>query len=68
MELYQTLLDYEKTKDFPNPLIERTDIVKYYLKLSMRQRDSQQFNSTMTRVWGKDWRTKLHKEMKERSP
>jgi hypothetical protein len=65
-DLYQTLMDYEKTGGFPDPLIERTDIVKYHLELSVHSRDNRQHvNMTMTDVWGKDWRTKLDKAMRE---
>ena len=31
---YDTLLAYEKTRGFPNPLIERTDILLFYLRLT----------------------------------
>src|SRR2546425_2472383 len=34
-ELYQTLLGYEMTPGFPDALIERTDIVRYHLELSV---------------------------------
>jgi hypothetical protein len=60
-ELYQTLLDYEKTKGFPDPLIECTDIVKYSLKL---RGDQQYINRMMTEVWGKDWQDQLTEEMR----
>jgi hypothetical protein len=62
--LYETLLDYERTKGFPDPLIERTNIVKFYLELSIRGRgNDQHINRTMIEAWGKDWRTKLDKEI-----
>ncbi len=63
-ERYQTLLDYEKTGGFPDALIERTDIVKYYVQLSISSRENKQhINRMMTEVWGKDWRVDLDKEM-----
>jgi len=60
VELYQTLLAYERTRRFPDPLIERTDIVRYHLDLSVRSRqDSGHVNRAMADVWGQDWQTKL---------
>ena len=63
LDLYQTLLDYEKTKGFPDPLIERTDIVKFYVKLrgTKDERDSR-----MREVWGSEWRKQYDEEMKRR--
>ncbi|MDE3224031.1 MAG: hypothetical protein KGN30_01310, partial [Nitrospirota bacterium] len=64
-DLYQTLLNYEKSRDFPNPLIERTDIAKYHVSLSIRsENNDQHINRMMTRMWGEDWRAKLNKEMR----
>lgn len=60
VELYQTLLAYEKTRHFPDPLIERTDIVRYHLALSARSgHDEAHINLVMANVWGHDWQTKL---------
>jgi len=41
-ERYQMLLDYEKTKGFPNPLVERTNILKYHLALSVQNQENDQ--------------------------
>ena len=41
-ERYQLLLDYEKTKGFPNPLVERTNILKYHLALSVQSQENDQ--------------------------
>jgi hypothetical protein len=61
--LYQTLLNYEKTRHFPDPVIERTDIVKYHLTLSVReQEDYQRINKRMIEDWGEDWKDKLRRE------
>ena len=58
-ELYRTLLNYEKTRDFPDPLIERTNILEYHLRVSAQcQGNDQCINRMMTEVWGKDWHTK----------
>jgi hypothetical protein len=57
-ELYATLLAYEKTKGFPDPLIERTDIAQFYVAL---RGDKHYRNRRMTEVWGKDWHTKLYR-------
>lgn len=60
VDLYQTLLAYEATRRFPDPLIERTDIVKYHLELSVRSRNNLgQVERTMADVWGRDWRVKF---------
>src|SRR2546425_9448987 len=53
VELYQTLLAYEKTRRFPDPLIERTDIVRYHLELCVRSRlDDNHVKRMMADVWG----------------
>lgn len=69
--LYQTLMEYELTTDFPNALIERTNILRFYQRLIresevMRQGkrkqekpSEDQVDRAMTHVWGKTWRTLL---------
>jgi hypothetical protein len=65
-ELYQTLLDYEQTRGFPDPFREGIDIVKCYLKLSIHSQGNDQYiNRTMTEDWGKDWRAKLDRAISE---
>lgn len=60
VDLYQTLLAYERTRGFPDPLVERTDIVRYYLTLSVRSGvDEAHVARTMADVWGQDWQAKL---------
>ena len=60
VELYETLLAYEKTRGFPDALIERTDIVRYHLELSIRgSRNARSIDRAMTDAWGDDWQTKL---------
>jgi len=60
VELYTALLAYENTRGFPDPLIERTDILRYYLALSVRSgRDDGHVNRMMADVWGPDWQAKL---------
>lgn len=60
VDLYQALLAYEKTRRFPDPLIERTDIVPYHLELCVRSRhDNNHVKRTMADVWGEDWQAKL---------
>ncbi len=61
--LYQTLLEYERTRGFPDALIERTNIVRYYLRLAPRSPNAQHFDRTMTNVWGKDWQKKLEAKL-----
>ena len=66
-ERYQMLLNYEKTKCFPNPLIEGTNILKYYLALSPECReDAQRTNRIMTKALGEDWQTKYARAMEDR--
>jgi hypothetical protein len=61
-DLYETLLAYEKTPDFPDALIERTDIVRYHLKLTLgKGSNDAHVNRTMTNVWGRDWRVRLNR-------
>lgn len=60
-ELYAVLLDYERTKGFPDALIERRDIVKFHLKLSGRS--GALYTSMMTKAWGRDWKNKLEKAL-----
>jgi hypothetical protein len=61
-DLYETLLAYEKTRDFPDALIERTDIVRYHLKLTLgKGSNDAHVNRTMTNVWGRDWRVRLNR-------
>jgi hypothetical protein len=61
VDLYQTLLEYEKTRGFPDALIERTNIVRYYLRLTSGSGSNHHhINRMMTDVWGKDWRAELH--------
>jgi len=60
--LYETLLEYEKTRGFPDALIERTDVVRYHLKLTLgKGPNDAHVNRTMTDVWGNDWRVKLNR-------
>jgi len=60
VELYETLLAYEKTRGFPDALIERTDIVKYHLELSVRGGgNARRIARVMSDAWGNDWQTKL---------
>jgi hypothetical protein len=66
-ERYQMLLDYEKTKRFPNPLVEQTNILDYYSALFARcQGNDQHINRMMTKVWGKDWQTKKDRAIRGR--
>lgn len=58
-ELYRTLLEYERTKGFPDPLIECRDIVQYHLSLTARGASNGQYRKTMAMEWGPDWRKKL---------
>jgi len=51
-ELYQTLLEYERTTGFPDPLIERKDIVRYHLRLKATRTSEGQYRRTMSEVWG----------------
>src|SRR5919198_6523312 len=61
-ERYRMLMDYEKTKGFPNPLIERRSILEYYNMASAQcQGDKQRLNRKMTEAWGEDWQTKVDK-------
>lgn len=63
-ELYQTLLEYEKTRGFPDALIERTDIVRFHLKLtSGAGPNDPHVNRAMTDVWGQDWRVRLDRAL-----
>ena len=64
VDLYQTLLEYEKTRGFPDALIERTDIVRYYLRLTSESGSNHQhIDRMMADVWGKDWQAELHKAL-----
>lgn len=64
VELYETLLEYEKTRGFPDALIERTDIVRFYLRLTLgADRKAQHVNQSMTDAWGQDWQAKLDREL-----
>ena len=59
-EIYETLLEYEKTRGFPDPLIERTSIVKFHGQLlSSQQTSNAHIERIMSDVWGKDWQKKL---------
>ena len=59
-EIYQTLLEYERTSGFPDALIDRKNILAFYnrLRISGRQND-QHIDRMMTAAWGKDWQRKL---------
>lgn len=64
--LYEELLEYERTRGFPDPLIERTSTVRFFYALQDSSRrahkgkvDVQHVDKVMTDVWGKDWREKL---------
>ena len=60
VDTYQTLLAYEQTRRFPDPLIERTDIVRYHLELSVRSgHDNGHVNRMVADAWGPDWQTTL---------
>jgi hypothetical protein len=59
MEKYETLLDYKKTPGFPDPLIERRSIVKFYGRLTSQQGSNRHVERIMSNAWGKDWREKL---------
>jgi len=62
--LYQTLLEYEKTRGFPDPLIERTDIVQYHLALTSTSRPNHAHEDrVMAEVWGKRWQETLNKAL-----
>lgn len=72
--LYQTLMEYERTTEFPNAMIERTNILRFYQRLiresvvirqgtrKQEKPSDDQINRAMTYVWGKNWRTQLNKE------
>jgi hypothetical protein len=51
VELYETLLEYERTRGFPDALIERTDIVRFYLRLTLgADRKAQHVNRLVRRL------------------
>ena len=72
--LYQTLIEYEGTDDFPNAMIEHNNILSYYHRLiresevirkgkRIQEKPSKhQIDSVMTRVWGESWRDQLNKK------
>ena len=63
-DLYETLLEYERTRGFPDPLIERTDIVRYYLRLTLgKGPDDAHVDRTMTETWGGEWRALLKRDI-----
>lgn len=71
--LYQTLMEYEKTKEFPNAMIECKSIVRFYQRLIrenevIRQGQRRQekpskelIDRAMTAIWGETWRAQLNK-------
>ncbi len=64
VELYETLLKYEKTRGFPDALIERADIVRFYLRLTRGpDPNTQHVFESMKDAWGDEWRTKLDREI-----
>ena len=64
VDLYQTLLEYERTRGFPDALIERTNIVRYHLALTSTARPNpQHVERMMTDVWGTGWRARLDRAL-----
>jgi hypothetical protein len=55
--LYMTLRQYEKSRGFPDPLIELRDIFKCYNRLKSRSRNADYIERRMTKDWGNNWRT-----------
>lgn len=54
---YEALLAYEKARDFPGAMIERTDIVQCWFNLrraSAETRSDKNVIETMARNWGAD--------------
>lgn len=62
-ELYETLISYERTKGFPDPLIECRDIVQYHLRLKSAGGSNELYQRMMVKVWGPDWRMKLEEAL-----
>jgi hypothetical protein len=59
-EIYETLMNYERTRGFPDALIERTSIVKFHGQLSSQDNsNAQHIERIMSHVWGKDWQKQL---------
>jgi hypothetical protein len=61
--LYHTLLEYEKTRGFPDPLIAHTNIVSYFWRLRAKNPTDTLTNRKMINAWGKDWQSKLQAEI-----
>lgn len=67
-DMYETLLEYERTGDFPSTMIERTNIVRFHAQLTSHGKACPQYiDRVMSRVWGKDWQTRLNKALFPRS-
>jgi len=59
--IYTAILDYENTNGFPNPLIERTNIVQCQIWLASENVSEQQLDNSMSHLWGEDWRIQLQR-------
>ena len=59
-DIYETLINYEETRCFPDALIECTNIIKFHLQLqSQENQNVQHIEWIMNRFWGKDWQKQL---------
>lgn len=62
---YSIILAYERTKDFPNPIIEKNNIFSYYFHLRPHyHNNTKELERIMAEVWGKEWKKKLEEKKK----
>ena len=59
-QLYTHLLAFAITPNKSKPLIEKNDIMAYFLELGGYRADPATVDSSMTQTWGTDWKKKLH--------
>ena len=62
MSLYQEFLAYEKTRGFPNPSIERTNIVRFYYRIR-QGKTNKDIDMRMSEDWGSNWQRKLDEKL-----
>ena len=60
LNLYSHLLAYSRTRDFPNALVERSDIAMYWYRLTDNHHSDDANSVHMARVWGSDWKRKFN--------
>jgi hypothetical protein len=62
--LFEYLYDFSTTEFiFPDPLIEKRDISRYYHELSVRSNHNESYiGMKMTHEWGNDWEEQMNKK------